>query len=281
MLTVLESINLSSEYLKKKGIESPRINAELLLAKILNCKRIDLYLSFDRPLSEEETFGYREFIKRRSGFEPLQYITGSVEFYGMEFKVNNSVLIPRPETELLVETVIEEFKDKPGLKVLDIGTGSGNIAVCLAKFIQDSNVTAVDFSESALKTAEENAKLLGAENVVFSLKDILKEDLAEKYDVIVSNPPYISSDLFTGLKPELKDYEPKGALTDFADGLTFYKAIAGKARAHLNEGGKLFAELGQGQFEDVKEIFEASGYENIQIKKDYQNIERIISGGIA
>lgn len=134
MLTVLESINLSTEYLKNKGIESPRNNAELLLAKILNCKRLELYLSFDRPLVENEVTQYREYIKRRSSFEPLQYIIGSVEFYGLEFKVNRSVLIPRQETEILVETIINKFQNQIGLKILDVGTGSGIIAICLKVF---------------------------------------------------------------------------------------------------------------------------------------------------
>ena len=133
MLTVLEAINLSTEYLTKKDIESPKLNAELLLAHILNCKRLDLYLSYDRPLDENETNKYRDFIKRRGKCEPLQYIIGSVEFYGLEFKVNPSVLIPRQETEILIETILETVSKENDLRILDIGTGSGIIAICLAK----------------------------------------------------------------------------------------------------------------------------------------------------
>ena len=132
MITVLESINLSSEYLKNKGIESPRINAELLLAHILNCKRLNLYLSFEKPLTEEELQKYRELLRRRSKFEPLQYIIGKVEFYGIDFKVNTSVLIPRQETEIIVETIIGQYDKHDILRILDIGTGSGNIAIALA-----------------------------------------------------------------------------------------------------------------------------------------------------
>ena len=159
MLTVLEAINKSTGYLKDKGIESPRINAELLLSHILKCKRLNLYLSFDRPLTDEETDEYRELLKRRSKFEPLQYIVGSVEFFGLDFEINPKVLIPRPETELLVETIIDSLKEKESLTVLDIGTGSGNIAVALAKNLPDVRVKAIDISSDALKLAEKNSEL--------------------------------------------------------------------------------------------------------------------------
>ena len=217
MLTVLESINLSTEYLKNKGIESPRINAELLLAKILNCKRLDLYLSFDRPLSEDETNQYREYIRRRSKFEPLQYIVGSVEFYGLEFKVNSSVLIPRPETEIIVEKIIDDNKDKPSLKILDVGTGSGIIAVCLAKHLTESKVSAIDISFDALETAKGNASLNEVgDRVNFFQADILKDEIPENgFDVIASNPPYISNDEFSSLQPELRIFEPKMPVLTF------------------------------------------------------------------
>ena len=280
MLTVLESINLSTEFLKNKGIESPRINAELLLAKILNCKRLDLYLSFDRPLSESETNQYRECIKRRSKFEPLQYIIGSVEFYGLEFKVNSSVLIPRPETEILVEKIIETHKEKPGLKILDIGTGSGIIAICLAKHLVDSNITAVDVSKDALTTAKENAVLNSVEDRInFYQADILKEEIPEnEFNIIVSNPPYISYEEFPSLQPELRNYEPKEALTDDSDGLSFYRAITKIGKKKLKDGGKLFFEVAQNQSERVRAILDKEEFINIIFQKDYLNIERVVSG---
>ncbi len=176
MLTVLESIKLSTEYLEKKGVESPRINAELLLAHILKCKRLDLYLTFDRPLSEEEITLYRSFLKRRGEFEPLQYIVGSVEFFGLPFFVNSSVLIPRQETEILVEEIIERNKNNPSIKILDIGTGSGNIAISLAKNLPGSTVTASDISEDALKLAAKNSVLNGTDSQVkFIENDILQK----------------------------------------------------------------------------------------------------------
>ncbi len=281
MLTVLEAINLSSEYLKKKGIESPRFNAEMLLAHIMNFKRLNLYLAFDRPLTEVEISNYRELIKRRSRFEPLQYILGSVEFFGLNFKVDPSVLIPRPETEILVETIIEKVGSEPA-EILDVGTGSGNIAVSLAKNLPQSNITGIDINQPGLNLAEENIKLNGVQNVRLVLHDILNSNLESlkrnQFDIIVSNPPYISSDEFPRLAPELKVYEPKDALTDFSDGLKFYREISAKAKYLLKPKGKIFFEMGKGLHEDIKKILRMNSFTKIEIKKDLQNIERVIFG---
>jgi release factor glutamine methyltransferase len=280
MITVLESINLSSEFLKNKGIESPRINAELLLAHILNCKRLNLYLSFERPLSEEELQKYRELLRRRSKFEPLQYIIGSVEFYGLDFKVNTSVLIPRQETEILIETILGQFDKNAPLKILDIGTGSGNIAISIAKHLDNSFVTAIDISGDALKTASENAALNSVSGRTEFIKlDFLTGDMNRNdFDIVVSNPPYVSSDEFKTLAPELKEYEPKVALTDNNSGFHFYEVISAKANLLLKPGGKLFFEVGKGQFSKVTEIMTKNNFRNIKLTKDYLNIERVIAG---
>jgi release factor glutamine methyltransferase len=280
MLTVLESIKLSSEYLKKKGIESPRINAELLLAHILNCKRLDLYLSYDRPLNNDEITQYRDFIKRRGQFEPYQYIVGSVEFYGLKFEVNPSVLIPRPETEILVEEIITQYKGSFNLQILDIGTGSGNIAVSLARYLTGAEITATDISMEALKVAENNAVINKVENQIrFVAGDILKPDFnGSRFDIIVSNPPYVSENEFNALKPELRVYEPRLALTDESDGLVYYRAIAAKAKSLLNDKGRLFFEIGEGHAEAVKLILEQNSFSEMKIKNDYLHIKRVISG---
>lgn len=281
MPTVLEIINLSTDYLKNKGVDSPKLNAELLLAKVLNCKRLDLYLAFDRPLVENELTIYRDFIKRRSKNEPLQYIVGSVEFYGLEFIVNRSVLIPRQETEILVETIINTNKDKAGLKILDVGTGSGIIAVCLAKYLNQAEVTAVDFSGEALAVAKENAEANGvAGNITFIQQDIHADGvkLGNEFDIIVSNPPYISNEQYPDLQPELLLYEPKIALTDDSDGLSFYKTITGKAKQILKNSGRIYFEVGQGQYAKVEEILKFENFANINIFRDYLNIERVVSG---
>ena len=281
MLTVLESLNLSADYLQKHGIESPRINAELLLASILNCKRLDLYLAFDKPLSEDELEKYRNFIKRRGKFEPLQYITGSVEFYGIEIKVNPSVLIPRPETEILIDSVIEHVKTKEEITILDIGCGSGNIAIALAANISNCKVYGTDISKDALKISVDNAEVNGVTNKTeFHLKDILSDDFSDlpKMDIIVSNPPYVSEEKFDRVQNEIKYFEPNIAVTDFSDGYKFYNAISEKAKQLLKPGGKIFFELSENQHTKVKAIMEANGIKDIRINKDYLNIERVIYG---
>jgi release factor glutamine methyltransferase len=280
MLTVLEAINLSTEFLGNKEIESPRINAELLLAHALNCRRIDLYLSYDRPLSEDEIKIYREFIRRRSKSEPLQYITGKVEFYGLQFKVNPSVLIPRQETEILIETIISTVSIEDKIKILDVGTGSGNISVSLAKHLPNSMITTIDNSESALETAKENANLLQVSGqIIFLNHDINSESiLNERFDIVVSNPPYISKDEFPELKDELKVFEPKAALTDFADGLNYFRIISAKSKYLLGSNGKIFFEVGQGQADEVRKILTENNFSEISVVKDYLKIDRVISG---
>ncbi len=281
MLTVLESIKRSTDYLQKKGIESPRINAELLLANILNCKRLDLYLKFDQPLKEEEINLYREFIKRRGQFEPLQYITGSVEFFGLKFKVNRSVLIPRPETEILVEIIIDSAVKEENIDILDIGTGSGNIAISVAKNLPNSAIYAIDNSSEALLVAKENAKLNSVENRIDFINDSILNGMIysiRKYDVIVSNPPYIALEEFQNLQPELKVYEPRTALTDEGDGFSFFRIISSKTKNILKDKGKLFFEVGKDQYKQVENILLENDFQNVTVKKDYLNIERVVYG---
>ncbi|MBK7380112.1 MAG: peptide chain release factor N(5)-glutamine methyltransferase [Ignavibacteriales bacterium] len=280
MLTVLEAVKLSTDYLQKKGIESPRLNAELLLAHLLNCKRLDLYLLFDSPLKENEVALYRELLKKRGSFVPLQYIIGNVEFYGLEFNVDSSVLIPRPETELLVEAIIEENKNS-NLKILDIGTGSGIIAIALAKSLEKSELFAIDISEAALENAKKNAiKNCVADRIKFLQLDVRNDlSLSERsFDIIVSNPPYISKDEFPKLQTELRVFEPAIALTDYLDGLSFYRSISEKASGLLKNKGKVYFEVGKDQSNFVKKIMEENGFINIKIKKDFQEIDRVISG---
>lgn len=282
MLTILEAIQLSTEYLAKKGIESARTNAELLLTDILNCNRLKLYLSFDKPLSDIEKDKYRELIQRRGKFEPLQYITGKVDFYGLEFNIIPNVLIPRPETEYLIESVISKFEKDVSLKILDIGCGSGIIPVTLAKNFTNAEITTVDISETALECGRGNAFKHEVErNISFELVDIMSEEagnMMKTFDLIVSNPPYVSHEEFISLQKEIVEYEPKNAVTDFADGLTFYKRITSIARDKLNNGGWLLFEVGQGQSEDVKQIMENNCFNEVEILKDLQKIERIIAG---
>lgn len=283
MITILESINLSSKYLAQKGIESPRTNAELLLANIIGCKRLDLYLSFDRPLGKEETEKYREFIRRRGSFEPLQYITGKVEFYGLEFKVTPSVLIPRPETELLVENIINVLSKEKQSIILDIGCGSGNIAIALAINLPSTKIICTDNSDDAIKISKENAEIhLVSNKIDFLNHNIMKEDLINfpDFDIIVSNPPYVSKENFSILQKEIRDFEPRSAVTDDKDGFTFFREISVKSFRKLKEGGKLFFEVAQGQSDGVMEIMKKNNFINITIIKDYQSIDRVIFGEV-
>lgn len=281
MITVLEAIRLSTEYLDKKKIDSPRINAELLLAHIIGCKRLDLYLAFDRPLTEPELNIYRGLIKRRASYEPLQYIIGTVEFYGLVFKVTPSVLIPRPETELLVENIIKELSDKEQLNILEIGCGSGNIAISLAYHLKQAQIITTDISDAALNLAKENSQKLGvADRISFIRHNILTDDLLRfsMFDLVVSNPPYVSLQSYSSLQKEIMDFEPRLAVTDESDGLTFYRIISEKVSGNIKKGGKLFFEISHGQCDDVKSIMTKNNFSKIEVIKDYQNIERIVFG---
>jgi release factor glutamine methyltransferase len=281
MLTVLEAIKLSTDYLSKKNIDSSRINAENLLAHVLKCKRLDLYLAFDRPLKEEEIDDYRELIRRRGASEPLQYIIGNVEFYGLNFKVNPSVLIPRPETELLIEKVLESLSKNDSLKILDIGTGSGNIAVSIAKHLPNAEIVAIDISDSAIQTAKENSELNNINGQInFCKLDIISGELQinNKFDLIVSNPPYVALKDYSDLSPELLNHEPRIALTDENDGLNYYRVISKKAKNLLKTGGKIFYEVGLGQSEVVQNLLKENNFNEIEIFKDYSNIDRVVKG---
>lgn len=281
MITVLEALNLSKEYLSKKNIESARLNAELMLAHILQCKRLELYLMFDRPLDDEELQQYRNFLSRRAQREPLQYILGEIEFFNIKLKINKNVLIPRPETELLVEKVINDFRDKTNFRFLDIGVGSGNISIAIVKNLNTSKCIGIDISEDALSLAKENAVINNVQDRVQFVKfDILNDDINElgKFDLIVSNPPYVSLSDYENLEPELKVFEPKIALTDYHNGMTFYRKIIGQSQKLLVNHGKIYFELGQGQADEVRRNLEEKEFHNINTLKDYQGIERIIYG---
>lgn len=281
MITVLEAINLSTEYLQKKGVESARLNAELMLAHILNCKRLNLYLMFDRPLNDAEVNTYRDFLARRGKREPLQYILGKTDFYNLTLKTDSRALIPRPETELLVETIIKIYKEKEGLNFLDIGVGSGCITVALLKNLKEAKAKAIDISSNALDLTKENLQLNNIENQITLLKfNALEDDYSKlgKFDFVVSNPPYVSKTEYENLQPELKNFEPIIALTDNEDGVKFYKTIIENSNHLLNSKGKLFFELNPSVAKKVEELLVANNFININLIKDFNNHLRIIYG---
>jgi release factor glutamine methyltransferase len=279
-MTVLEAIQKSADFLTKKGIESARLHAELLLAHQLKLPRMKLYLNFDRVLTAPETDGLRELIKRRAAREPLQHITGSTHFCGHEIAVNRHALIPRPETELLAEFGGKFLATCPAspVTVLDFGTGTGCIAIALAANCPNAKITALDISADALALARQNAETNKvSERIEFSCGDGFAAFNAKTpFDLIISNPPYIATAEIATLEPEVKDFDPIGALDGGADGLDFYRRFAAEAKPFLKPEGKLMVEFGDGQAEDIKKIFAAEKWIVETVQEDYSHRARML-----
>ncbi len=279
-MTVLEVIQKSAEFLEKKGVESPRLQVELLLGHVLSLPRMKLYLAFDRVLQEAEVQKLREAIKRRGNREPLQHIIGSTSFCGLEITVNRNVLIPRPETEILAERAWTFLKKSPAPAptALDFATGSGCIAISLAHHCPTAKITALDLSPEALKTAQTNAENLKvSDRIRFLESDAFAALSGEKFDLIVSNPPYISPAEIATLDPEVRDFDPRMALDGGADGLEFYRLLAKQSAQFLQPGGKLMMEFGDGQGLLLRDIFEAEQWLVEAIEKDYSGRERFLN----
>jgi len=272
-VTVLEVITKSAEFLAKKGVESPRLQTELLLAHVLQLPRMKLYLNFERKLTEPELDSLRKLVQRRGQREPLQHIIGTTSFCGLEMMVNNHVLVPRPETELLAEAgwqFLSTLNSQPST-ALDFGTGSGCIAISLATKCATTRVIALDISAEALAVATENAARNNvAARIEFRHGDgfaVLKE--GERFDLIVSNPPYIASAEIETLQPEVRDHDPRGALDGGDDGLDFYRRLAVEAAIFLKAHGKLMLEFGEGQAEAISTILTAQNWTVEVVHPDY------------
>lgn len=277
-MTVLEVIQRSTEFLGKKSVDSPRLQAELLLAHVLKLPRMQLYLNFERVLTEPEAGALREMVKRRGLREPLQHILGSTSFCGFEIAVNRHVLIPRPETELLAEQGWLFLSARSEPAVLDFGTGSGCLAIALAAKCPAARIWALDASAEALAVAHANAESNKvAERIRFFQGDgfaALTEP--QHFDLMVSNPPYIPTAEMATLQPEVRDYDPRLALDGGADGLAFYRRLAGEAAKLLKPGGKLMAEFGDGQAPALRALFEAAGWGVEAVLPDYSQRPRIL-----
>ena len=277
-----ENINLLSksiQYLKKYNVENARLDAEYIFAYVLEVKRISLMLNFDKEISEENKNLIRQYIVRRGKYrEPLQYIVKEWEFYGYPIKVDERVLIPRQDTEILVEQCIYLMKEKEKPKILDIGTGSGAISIALAKELPESEVLGLDVSDDALKMAVINRELNNVSNLKFLKSDVFQHVREKNYDLIVSNPPYIPVEEYNELMPEVKEYEPRMALTDGGDGYYFYKKISEESVNYLKNGGYLAFEVGYNQGETVSQLMEKNGFQIIGRAADYGGIERVIIG---
>jgi release factor glutamine methyltransferase len=278
-------LNWTTQYFDKNGIENPRLNAEVLLAHSLNTNRIGLYLNHDKPLKKSELREYKRLIRRRIKREPLQYITGVQEFWSLKFKVKKGVLIPRPETEILIEEVLRIIPqiELPGktIKILDLATGTGAIAITLAKELKEVSIVATDISDIAIKVAKENAKLHGVQKHITFLKGDIFHPLQEKvefFNLIVSNPPYIPRGDIKDLQPEVKGFEPKIALDGDKDGLSFYRRILPQVDKYLMNDGWLILEVGKGQAHKVAKLIEDCGeFHLTSIVKDFSEIERVVT----
>jgi release factor glutamine methyltransferase len=272
--TTLKVLAWTKEYLSTKGIENARLEAEWLLCAATGLDRVGLYLNFDKPLNDDELASFRSLVARRARREPLQHILGTQEFYGLEFEVSPDVLIPRHDTETLVT---EALARRPKARsVLDIGTGSGCIAVALARHLPDAAVTAIDISPAALAVAYRNA---GRNEVAieFLAGSLLEPVAGRRFDLIVSNPPYIPTTDIDGLEPEVRNFDPRGALDGGSDGLDLYRTLIPAAPEHLNPAGWLLVEVGIGQAPAVVELFRKCADYNPPITAcDPGGIERVV-----
>lgn len=274
---VIDIIHWAETYFKKKGFDNPRSEIEWLLRSLLQCKRMDVYLRFEEPLSNSQLSILRGWVQRRIAHEPLQYITGSTEFYGREFDVSPAVLIPRPETEKLVEIALDKIPQTTEMTVLDIGTGSGCIGLSLAAERPNAHVVGVDISDDVLDVAKKNSLKHNVKNIRFQICDILNDSPSFPLDIIVCNPPYIPKAEMESLMPDVKNFEPKNALTDDLDGLTFYKRLAEKAPEWINNKGWMILEVGLNDHpENVKALFNCDYVESLEIIQDYNGDDRIM-----
>lgn len=274
---LLEVLRGTERYLADRGVESPRLNAEHLLAHALGLKRMELYLQFDRPLTEAERAPLRDSVKRRGTREPLQHVLGTAEFHGRTFTCDKRALVPRPETEQLVELALGMTKDKPAATLLDTGTGSGVIALTLALELPSAILQATDLWPDALALAAENtARHALTDRIVFHQADLLPPDDV-RFDLIIANLPYIPAEDIASLSPEVR-HDPSSALDGGADGLDLIRRLIETAPGRLAPGGALLLEIGLGQADAVNALLSARKFRDISVRPDYQNIPRFAVG---
>jgi release factor glutamine methyltransferase len=286
--TIQKLLNWTTEYLTQKKVDSPRLSAELLLSSVLGLKRIELYTQYSRVVEEEHLAKLRELVKRAAQHEPIAYLVGKTEFYSIEFEVTPDCLIPRPETELLVQRAIEFLRQRTGPHhVCDLCTGCGTIAVAVAKNVADARVVATDLSEAALGVAAGNVKKHGLEERVELLQGDLFEPLippldVTQFDLIACNPPYVSAAEYEELEKNVKDYEPRAALYGGQDGLDIYRRICEQVGRFLKPDGALLLEIGYTQGPAVRALLEQTGlFQTITVDKDLSGHDRVVLAGRA
>ena len=275
---IIDIINWAEKYFSQNQFTNPKLEIEWLLRSLLKCNKLDIYLRFEEPLDSKQLSVLKSWIKRRvKNNEPLQYITGSCEFYGRRYIVNSKVLIPRQETERLIDIVIDKVNMVEKPDIIDVGTGSGCIALTLALEISKANVFGVDISLDALKIAEENKARLNVKNVLFYEMNILIDMPSKTYDFLISNPPYVSQKEMKNLSKEIKNFEPHIALTDFDDGLIFYHRLGEIGKDMLKLNGWIILELGKEKHSNkVYSIFKNLHYKNLALIKDFNGDNRVL-----
>lgn len=277
--TIGSLVKWATDDFRTRGIENPRLDAELLVAHALGIDRMRVILDGNRPLEGTELHALRDLVKRRRGYEPIAYLRGEREFYGLKFKVDKRVLVPRPDTETLVDAALSRSAHvSMSMRQLDLCTGSGCVAIAMARQRPTASVYASDVSTDALAVARENALRLGAYNVAFAHSDLFAAFTGKRFDVVTANPPYIPTADLATLMPDVRDHEPALALDGGADGLDFVRRIAAGAPAVLEPEGLLAMEIGAGEAPDTVAIFEASGFRDVRVHRDIARIERVVSG---
>jgi release factor glutamine methyltransferase len=278
--TIEAVLRWAADDFRARGVDSPRLDAELLLAHAISSTRIKLVLESKRPLDPNELAGFRDLVRRRRAREPVAYILGRREFYGRSFRVDRRVLIPRPDTETLVDVALRRTRGVSlSMRALDLCTGSGCVAITLARERPTSQVVGTDISEAAIAVARENALRLGAYNTAFASGDLFSAiGAGHRFDIVVANPPYVPSSEVATLAPEIRDHEPRGALDGGSEGLTTVRRIVAGASAHLARAGMLVVEVGAGEAAAVAALFEQAGFASIEIARDCGRIERVVSG---
>jgi release factor glutamine methyltransferase len=278
--TIESMLKWAAEDFRGRGIESPRLDAELLLSKALGATRIQLIVDAKRPLSPDELARMKELVKRRRTREPIAYILGEREFYGRTFRVDARVLVPRPDTETLVDVALARSRAVSlSMRALDLCTGSGCVAVTLARERPTASVLGTDVSPGALAVARDNALRLGAYTLALREGDLFAAVAPEqRFDVITANPPYIARREIDSLAPDIRDHEPRLALEAGDDGLALLRRVVAGAAAHLEPGGVLAVEVAAGQASDVAKLFEAARFTAVEVQRDHGRIERVVSG---
>jgi len=274
---VIDLIGWTEKYFLSKGLENGRNIGEILLQRLLDCKRVELYFGSEKQLTQDIIKTFHSWIQRLIKNEPLQYITGAIEFYGLGLMITPAVFIPRPETERVVDIALQILKTVISPKILDVGTGSGCIAIALANELPEASVTGIDIDPNMLKLAQKNADLHKINNIIFKQMDIQKEIPKESYNLIVSNPPYIPLNKISDLEKNIKDFEPHIALTDGADGLTFYHRLASVASKILHSNGYLIMEVGQNNHpQKALKLFKNNAFASNKLIQDYNGDDRVL-----